>query len=74
MKFKTVTSVPLFPEVLLCLLFLSASSELVKLLSNSRNSANKQQLHYCFQINVYLNDLVKDEIEMIKQLDGEHEK
>lgn len=74
MKFKTVASVPLFPEVLLCLLFLSASSELVKLLSNSRNSANKQQLHYCFQINVYLNDLVKDEIEMIKQLDGEHEK
>lgn len=74
MKFKTVASVPLFPEVLLCLLFLSASSELVKLLSNSRNSANKQQLHYCFQINVYLNDLVKDEIEMIKQLNGEHEK
>lgn len=74
MKLKTVASVPLFPEVLLCLLFLSASSELVKLLSNSRNSANKQQLHYCFQINVYLNDLVKDEIEMIKQLDGEHEK
>lgn len=72
MKLKTVASVPLFPEVLLCLL--SASSELVKLLSNSRNSPNKQQLHYCFQINVYLNDLVKDEIEMIKQLDGEHVK
>lgn len=72
MKLKAVASVPLFPEVLLHLL--SASSELVKLLSNSRNSANKQQLHYCFQINVYLNDLVKDEIEMIKQLDGEHVK
>lgn len=74
MKPKILASVALFPEVLLCLLFLSASSELVKLLSNSRNSANKQQLHYCFQINVYLNDLVKDEIEMIKQLDGEHVK
>lgn len=55
-----------FPGVLPCLLFLSASNELVKLLSNSRNSANKQQLHYCFQINVYLNDLVKDKIEVIK--------
>lgn len=72
MKLKTLASVPLFPEALLCLL--SASSELVKLLGNSRNSANKQQLHYYFQINVYLNDLVKDEIEMIKQLDGEHVK
>lgn len=60
-----------FPEFCHALLFLSASSELVKLPGNSRNTANKQQLHYCFQINVYLNDLVKDKIEVIKQLDGE---